>query len=787
MKYCHRLLWTAAALLLGPDYWAYAQAQEFVLEEIIVTARRREENLMQVPIAISAFSAEDLESNAAFDLVQLSDYTPGMFAVPGGNGRPDRGTIQLTFRGLSVSTGLVFIDGAPYTGGLTPNLQGVERVEVLKGPQSAYFGRSTFSGAVNFVTKGVPDEFEGRLRAEVSEFGGSDTSISLGGPIVKDRLSLAVNYRHYYLGGYYKNAYNPTDRLGQQQTDSVNAVVNFEPTDKLAVKVYLDYTRDNDGGPYAIALKANKDIFCDAGGTYGVYHCGALPSLNDIDPNIISADTEMDPYTYDILINNSFNLRTNHFDPKFNEAWGLKRDAYVAHLNVDYDLENDWSVSGLFAFHKTKSQNLISPDYRNGRDTPNLFNILGIRPLSQTYHRFGLLQQTLQQDINAELRLTSPQDARLRGTLGFNYLHLRSPGGNIYGVSPLGPIGTGTVTKTRSNTPAIFGGVYYDLTDKITLGAEARYQADKVSSETVEPVVGVRLGNTFKSFSPRVSLDYKYSDDSMAYALFSSGYRPGGFNGSLVGQPATVLAQLQDVGIKVAFDEERLDNYEIGFKSTWFDGRARTTIALYHDIWVDGQVRNTTFFRTPDGSIQQTTVTTNQGSVKMNGIEFEASFAATQNLTVDATLGYSDATFKVFPYVPKGPQIQGSSDIIGNRLDQAPKWMWSISPQYSAPLMGEYDWFARIDYRHRGRFFTDATNIAWVPTNDLFNVRFGITDGTLKLELYAENVLNDKSLIGGRHGNDALGFSEKLNNRTNEIRSILPNPRVLGIRANYDF
>lgn len=770
---------------------AEAQAQTVVepaltLDQIVVTARRREENLMQVPIAISAFSEEELEANAVFDLLQLSEFTPGMFAVYGGNGRPDRSDIQLTFRGLSVSSGLVFIDGAPYTGGLTPNLQGVERVEVLKGPQSAYFGRSTFSGAINFVTKGVPDELQGTLKADISEYGGSDTSVSLGGPVIEDKLGLRVNYRHYYLEGYYTNAFDTTDRLGQQQTDSVNAVVDYNASDNLDIKLFVEYARDDDGAPYNIALKANKEIFCDLGGAGGPYHCGALPDLDDIPPGIISGDTQLDEFAYDVLINNSFNLRTNHFDPSFKDSFGLRRDAYLAHLNVDYELDNGWAISSLLAYHRTKSQSVQSPDYRNGRDTPNMFFALG-RPNTLPYHRFALVSQNLQQDFNAEIRVTTPQNQRLRGTLGANYLHLRSPGGNIYGISPLGPIGTGSVTRTRVYTPAIFGGLYYDLTEHLTLTAEARYQWDEISAEAVEPTAAAKLENTYRSFSPRVSIDWQYNDDTLLYALYSRGYRPGGFNGSIVGQPEFVLAQLREVGVNIAYDEESLDNFEVGLKATWWDGRAQTTIAAYHDLWRDGQIQNTTFFMTPDGAVQQTTLTTNQGEVKMNGIEVEGTVALTDNLTVNGTFGYSDAEFEVYFYIPDGNNIHGTPIVTGNRLDQAPKTMWTLSPEYKGRLARDFQWYARLDYRHRGRFFTDPTNVAWVPENDLFNLRAGITNGNLKLELYVKNLTDNDSLLGGVKGNDSFGFSERGRNDTNEIRVILPNPRVLGLRATYEF
>ena len=200
-----------------------AMAQSLVLEEIVVTARKIEENLMEVQLAITAFSAQDIESRNMKDLNDISSFTPSFnFAnQQGGSGRNDRSTNSLTFRGLFLGNniglsagGQLFIDGAPVIGAQTPSISDVERIEVLKGPQSAYFGRSTFAGAINFVTRDPGDEFAGRINAEYSEFGSHDLALSLEGPIVEDKLAIRVGARSVHEGGYYKNFVDPTQDFG---------------------------------------------------------------------------------------------------------------------------------------------------------------------------------------------------------------------------------------------------------------------------------------------------------------------------------------------------------------------------------------------------------------------------------------------------------------------------------------------------------------------------------------------------------------------------------------------
>src|SRR5205814_1370669 len=133
--------------------------------------------------------------------------------------------------------------------------------------------------------------------------------------------------------------------------------------------------------------------------------------------------------------------------------------------------------------------------------------------------------------------------------------------------------------KTRVLTPAIFGGVYFDLNDQITFSGEARYQWDHITQQQEYPAFGPRLSGTFTSFSPRATVDYKYSADSMVYATWSRGYRPGGFNGTILGLDPTILAQLTTLGSNLLFKQEKLDNFELGHKGTWLNNRLRTTVA----------------------------------------------------------------------------------------------------------------------------------------------------------------------------------------------------------------
>ena len=784
------LLGVGTATLIAPLPMKAVQAQDknqFALEEVVVTARRREENLMDVPMAITAVTSQQIEAAGIKDLNTLAQYTPGLFSQTGVNNRVNR---QLTFRGLSVATGQVFVDGAPYAGNGTPNLGNLERVEVLVGPQSVYFGRSTFTGAVNFVTKDPSPTFQGQVRAEYAKFGTTDDQLILEGPLVSEKLGIRVAARHYSTDGQYVNQGNTSDTMGAQSTNSLTATLVYTASDNFKAKVLLDYIVDDDGTPPSIALKGDKQLFCQLGGTQGAYACGKLPAVKDIDPTIVSGNSIVGGPLYNLLINNTQGYPLL-FPTSYMTHFGQKTETYMGHLNLGYTTPSGWELTSGNAFHKTKSQTIFSPLYVNAQNLAN--PAFGLRlpngalqfPQAQPDRCVCLLTQNLFYDSSLELRLTSPQEQRLRGTVGANYLYTRSPGQTAYGILQVGPTFSGSQTRVVSSTPAVFGGIYYDILPALTLSAEARYQWDKISATAKYPNSGEKLQDTFRSFSPRVTLDYKYSEDSLVYALWSRGYRPGGFNAVIVGQPASVLAQLAANNARTSYEQEKLDNVEFGIKSTWLDGRVRTRLGVYNEQWSKGQVPNVLFYQNPNLTISQITLVTNIGAVRLRGVEAEGDFAVTENLTVSATLYHQDSRIKSYVYIPAGPEIRGSSDVTGNRFQQAPDWSWTLSPTYTGHLGGIWDWYGRLDYRHRGKYMIDPTNVTWIGATEIVDIRMGVRSDHHSLEFFVTNLTDNSNFTNGAKGSDSL--SNIIRPNKNEIRLALPDRRVFGVKAAYNF
>ena len=802
---------------------AAANAQTLALEEIVVTARKVEENLMEVPLAITAFSAADLEAR---DMAQLEDiqlYTPSLSFtnMQGGSGRNDRSRNSLVFRGLqlSVNTGItaggqVFIDGAPVIGGYNPSIVDVERVEVLKGPQSAYFGRSTFVGAINFVTRDPSDEFSGRIAAEYARFGSREVNASIEGPIVDGKLAGRISARHWKQGGYFDNI-NDDAELGERRTNSISASFVATPSDNFKAKLFVNYFQDKDGAATQFALKedqyngrGNINGGCDAIGSplpagfntatraqFGTI-CGTLPSVSELPPEVFTADTVIDPILRETLFNPNPNWLV--FDPSFYEEAGLKRNAFQADFRMDYEFDSGVTLTSLTAYHYDKNQNIIDLNYRDFRDRPNplagfFIGVLGRTDIRTDYNT-TLLIQGKQTDWSQELRLTSAQDQNLRWTLGFNYFDAHSPGGSVYGNLIFGPFFTAAIIERDVKTPAVFGAAYYDITNELTLSVEARYQWDKITENTLiattgrPPVTPALLSETYKSFSPRVSLDYNYAENSTVYALFSRGYRPGRFNGVFLTSPQDVLDALvaAEPNAALVIEEERLDNYELGLKSTWLDGRVRTTVAAYYNEWKNGQVLNSVPVVTAT-TANLVSVTTNTGLATLYGLELEGQFQATENLTISGSLGYNHTEVDNYFCGDCNNQYGSLDGVEGNRLPGTPEITWNLSAAYDDELTAEYDWYGRIDWSHQGNRMVDYSNITQTSAYDVVDVRLGIRNDNVKLEAFVKNALNHDEFLQGTLGTDLFFFRGPTTPQQNEIRVSAPIPRTFGVRASYNF
>jgi iron complex outermembrane receptor protein len=634
-----------------------------------------------------------------------------------------------------------------------------------------------------------------------------------------------INARRYEYGGQYRNGVGG-QKLGTQATTSASVAMDFKPTENLAVRTYYSYQFDHDGQPAMAGihvLGAKPTMNCNLGGTGGPYWCGELPSLSQLDPSAFGGNLVLDPLARSELIDNVRGTPVP-FDTHWLNDFGYKRLIQHAHVRADLSLGAGWEASLLTTYSRTKLANLAA---RESMDSSNILNTL--RPATAAARaaacavpnpaanslcyrpdlvRVSTYQLIQVNDYSTELRLSSPQDRRLRGTGGVSYYGVSGPITANYGLQNSGRLilgGNGGL-KLSVRTPAVYGGVYFDATDKLTLGAEGRYQWDGITQQQLFTALGAppgpELKDTFKSFSPRITANYKLNPVTLLYATFSRGYRPGGFNPNLSGLAQSVLDQLS--GTNISYKEEKLDNFEIGHKQTWLNNRLRTTLALYYMKWTNGQIRNTFFATLPSGATQSIAVTTNAGVVNLHGAEFAADFAATQHLTLAGTFDYASSKLVNFILNPNGLLEQNNANVSGNTFDQTPKISLSLSPTYRRPIGASgWDFNGRVDYLYRGKIYIDTTNLSWVAPRGVVNLKLGVVKGkSIKIEAFANNLFNDDNVTGGARTGDgvygtntacppcynpALPVPSATALTMNLITLGLPEKRTVGLRASYEF
>jgi iron complex outermembrane receptor protein len=807
----HRLLFAQSGDPTRSTAPADASSAPVALEEITVTARKVEENIMTVPVSVSTLSAADINAADIKDMSEISLYEPSFrFVNQLGGQSPltDRSVMAVTFRGLNEiqvasapnGSGSVFIDGAPVIDGLAPDLDEIERVEVLKGPQSAYFGRSTFAGAINYVTKDPSlTTFKGIVSAESSSYNSTDDSIALEIPLIRDVLGIRVSGRHQIKGGEYTNAADTDQKLGEEGTDSASATILFKPNDRLKVKGWLSWLGEDDGPATNFGINESDGLFnavSPAGATnQGGYIRGPLPNVGTLNPANISSDTTMTPFFQGIFVQNvdGFVLPYN---PDFLDHFGLRRIALQGDVRVDFEFLPGYNLSSLTAYHFDKMEDHFDTDDRDGHNIPNPDAAV---PGTLPFWAININEERQTSDWSQELRISSPQDQKLKWTIGGNYFHSYSPGYGLWAYFPFGAFEPGSLTPSSTDTTAGFGGVHYEFVPKLTLSLEARYQWDTLKEQSfyngTVPTTGAAalpLSATFRSFSPRISLDYQYLPDSTAYVLFSRGYRPGGFNTTNVvdtpAQRAYIAAQGDNAGITYA--QERLDNYEFGVKSTFWDGRARTSISFYYDKWINGQIGTSVSLPTypgepigPSNPYLNQEPTGNAGLIDLKGIEYTGDLQATAHLLIGSSFAVNDTD--VISYTPCGDcvAILGTTAAHGH-IPDVPKYTATLAETYTDHLFGDWKGYERVDYIYSGSKYVDFTNTSWMQAAKLFNVHLGIRDDAVRVEAFVKNLTNNSAPLSAVDGGNAFTiFSASQNGYIYQ----LPDKRSVGIRADYRF
>ncbi len=745
---------------------AFAQAQ-IGLEEITVTARKIGESLIDVPVAITALTAEALQNRGIQGYAQLNDFVPGLRYEAQAANRNDRSFHTITMRGMYPGDSpnrqavTAFVDGVAIPGASMPGLSNIERVEVVNGPQSAYFGRSTFAGAINFISKQPGNEFHALADLSYASYQTVDGTLAFEGPLVADKLAARVSGHYYKTDGRYDNA-GFTGKLGKRET--LATTINFQatPSDSFKVRGMFTAWRDSDG-PSVQAALTEQDYNCAAGGNGRAvggrnYICGPIEKA----PEARMSQNIIPPVTPG-LIGDGLPVLPDDFI----NHMGLERREWMANLIADYTFANGYTFSA----------NLGKNELRWGALT-DTYN----RPPDGTgYYSTVYLPYDIN-NISTEARLASVQTDRFHWLVGGNFYHE-----SIYfqtrASRPPATTFTNLTQPTQyfADTVGVFGSASYEIVDRLSINAEARFQWDKIH-HTVRIAGGADSQSTFKSFSPRVILNYKLTDTADAYASFARGTRPGTFNLNYVSLTAFQQQQISSqIPVPLAIGEEKLNTYEIGLKGDFMERRLRFLGAAYYGEWRGRQInQNIPFFATPTSTTTSTvTLTLANGKTNLWGLELQSTFKATENLTLEGTLNYA-GTKILFTQCAECVAINGNINPVGNRMERYPAWSGTFSATYDYPLNAEWTATLRGDYIYVGRQYAEATNLTWIVPANRINARIGVSNNKYTLELFAKNLLDDKTpsnILRNANPNAAATQGANL------VIVSPPEPQTFGIRG----
>ena len=713
-------------------------------QSIVVTARRRNELLLNVPVAVTAYSGEQLDRRGALDIADIAKTTPDVTLKAS---RGTNSTLTAFIRGVGQQdpvagfeqgVGLYLDDvylNRPQAALL--DIYDVERIEVLRGPQGTLYGRNTIGGAIKYVTRRIrTDGPHVSLRTNVGTHGQFDAVASVSTPITS-QLRVGAAVARLSNTGFGKNLTTGQDNYNKNIW-AVRATMELEPSPDVFFRLSGDYTLDKSNPRGGHRLIPN---LCTVAACNGVYP----------------------------VLGNVFNSQGNLNDPKQRiHAGGIA-------LNGEIGLADGLKFRTITAYREDRTATPIDFDALPyvDLDVPAIYK----------NHQFS-----------QEFQLVLDKGP-LQGVAGFYYLNAKAYDAfdvRLYTTSAALPgLTAATLGDVGTNTWAGFADLTYNFTPQLSLSLGGRYTDDKRHAQILRTtdIFGGQLGlggsNGFgvgtviattsnfigtrkdKAFTPRASLTWKPNKDHTIYISYSKGFKGGGFDPR--GQSSQAPTQnYPDIYNFMTFKPEKVDSYEAGWKASVFDHRLQFATAVfdaeYKDVQVPGSAGCTVIVA---GRPVQTFcgITTNAGGARFRGVELESNLRAGENIatpgdrfTISGSLGYLDAKYTKFISVV-------TRDINGNvipatvvdlakyrHIQNTPKWTLSGTLDYDTPMAGGHlDLNTTVSYRSSSQQFELRSPMLDQPGFALWdaNLVWRSFGNRYEIGLHGKNLANKKYIIGG--------------------------------------
>nr|WP_231708184.1 TonB-dependent receptor [Sphingomonas populi] len=731
---------------------------------IVVTARKRKEDILKTPVTMTAMTADQIEKRSIVSIADVAANTPGFNVNNNSSGRADRTIQGVIIRGFTPSTVVAtttstFIDGVPVSSPSALNSVGAaERIEVLRGPQSAYFGRNTFAGAINVVNKVPTGEWGGSVTTMVGTRSNYRLRADLEGPIAGEALTFRATFDRFGKDGSWVAKDGGT--LGDQKSTSGSLLIAAKPASWLRAKVYASYSKDEDGVSASTRISAvdirdpagnivyKGQSNCTLNGFDGAgapvknpFICGTLPPPADQ----LSTSRVTDSFVKKFLSSPQGRV----LDPSQGvQGYGMVRRYFHLHGTVDVDLMPDVTATVLAGYNNESWSQFSDLDSFDSTAVPNPFG----GPGSRSYFDFPYLSERISKDYSVEGRL-SYDSGKFRGVAGASLLDGRNRGSIGGGNGALGTTvfanGGGT---DRAKTLGFFFGATYDLTRALSVSLEGRYQIDHTYAYNPRPGAPVPSGlgtllvdSTYRNFLPRVIVNYDVTPNTMVYASVAKGVNPGAFSTGLITATPEVRALALAAGVTLRVAPEKVTNYEVGIKGRAFDNTLTYSLAGYYAPWRD-QINSIVVVVGGAGAFFYGSA--NTGSVDLYGVEAQTSWRASDLVTFE--LGGAVNLSHINAFTNRSlTTLSGITDFTGKEQPNSSKYSAVGAIQLGGDVRGVNDakWFGRLDWNYKAGVWTDQANIVRTPDRHVFNVRAGISRGIVSVEAFVTNLLNDKKYV----------------------------------------
>jgi len=709
------------------------------MQEIVITARKREETAQAAPLSLRAFGEAEVSDRGIARIFDLDNATPNLFVEQTSNDN----NLRIYIRGVgtddrsaTVDPGVgVYIDGVYQARTYSQNFDvlDVERIEVLRGPQGTLYGRNTTGGTINLVTQKPTGEFGVKLKTQVGTYDVFNNSLAVSFPIVDEVLSGRIAFESKHHGGYYENKFNGGDSdFSNDRNVAGRAQFNWIISENLETTLSLDrnYRRNRpQGNNLNSVCTTASSVFCalgvvqsalapladnrtfegrQDGGANGVL----ATSVSDRNENVSSNTGATLTTTYDF---GESQLKWIAGGRRLEQRELVDLDATqlafteVADHDVNYQLSQELQLNSSFL---DDSLELVSGLYYFYEDNKNEQSL-----------RFAADQSLQSNPIVALLSRRQSSDGRTDQTL---------------------------------NTYAAYTNLSYSLTSRVTIDGGLRYSYDHKLFKRFETrqsgitATDSRDTEHFEDLSPSIGLQWRATDELQLYAKFSRAFRGGGFNGRSTGlNPLTTQP----------FDPETVKVTELGLKSSFFDNRLAFNLSGYYTRFDDLQITTFTF----DGA-QFVSLVNNAAKARIVGLEAELFAQPTEGLLLSLGIGTIDTEYLTYrePVLIPGsptPFIDASDRDFKNTPDLS----GSASVAYTFPTFRDSATTMRVDYAYRDKVFYNTVNNDSIAQDEIGLLNSRVTwrsaDQVLELGVYGRNLLNREYDTFGFDLSSSLGFT----------------------------